>query len=103
MARWANLTKTSAGGEGTKAAAPDRFEDNGRARGLFEIRFAQVRRLRRPPDGRRASRRAKASLSFARVLVTPLRGERARAEPAHSFGVGAWRLFPSVRVRALKR
>src|SRR5438034_487528 len=64
MARWANLTKTSAGGEGTKAAAPDRFEDDGRARGLFRIRFAQVRRLRRPPDGRRALRRAERKLRF---------------------------------------
>jgi hypothetical protein len=42
------------GGEGTKAAAPDRFEDNGRARGLFRFRFAQVKRLRRSPDDRRA-------------------------------------------------
>ena len=41
-------------GRGHQAAAPDRFEDNGRARGLFEIRFAQVRRLGRSPDGRRA-------------------------------------------------
>src|SRR5438034_11555696 len=77
MARWANLTKTSAGGEGTKAAAPDRFEDNGRARGLFEIRFAQVRRLRRSPDGRRGD--PGESFAFARALVTPLRADTSGA------------------------
>jgi hypothetical protein len=36
-------------------------------------------------------------------LGTALRAERARAEPAHSFGAGGRRLFPSVRARALKR
>jgi hypothetical protein len=43
------------------------------------------------------------SFAFARDWGPPLRGERARAEPAHSNGVGAWQLFPSVRARALTR
>src|SRR6478752_1079376 len=80
-------TTKSARGRGHKAAAPDRSEDNGRARGLCS------RRPRDPSE----------SFAFARLSATPLRGERARAKPAHSFGVDAWRWFPSVRARALTR
>ena len=47
-------TTKSARGRGHQAAAPDRSEDNGRARGLSEIRFAQVKRETPAPDGRRA-------------------------------------------------
>src|SRR5580765_4595796 len=59
-------TTKSARGRGHKAAAPDRSEDNGRARGLCS------RRPRDPSE----------SFAFARVLGTALRAERARAKPA---------------------
>src|SRR6185295_6509041 len=60
-------TTKSPRGRGHQAAAPDRSEDNGRARGLF---------------GSRRPRDPSESFAFARVLGTALRAERARAEPA---------------------
>jgi hypothetical protein len=43
------------------------------------------------------------SFAFARELGAPLRGERARAEPAHSYWGTVWRLRSTVWARALKR
>src|SRR5207244_894988 len=71
IAPGSNLTTTSTGGEGTTAAAPDRFEDNGRARGLFEIRFAQVKR-KAPAAGRPARARSGAR-HVTRLKGTTLR------------------------------